>query len=114
MSPAADADPWFEPHGLSDLVRISDPEKTLYRQFGLEEGSVLSLSHPRVWLPWFRTAVLHGRGAGAPGPHWRQLPGVFLIRSGQILAESRPNDGAFRPDYLALIETANRPALRPG
>lgn len=105
MSPPEDADPWFDKHGLSDEVRLSDPEKTLYRQFGLEEGSALSLSHPRVWLPWFRTAVLNGHGVGSPGPDWRQLPGVFLIRSGQILAEIRPDDAAFRPDYLAFIES---------
>ena len=106
MSTPAEADPWFEKHGLTAVVRISDPDKTVYRQFGLEEGSMLALSHPRVWLPWFRTAILNGHGVGAPGPDWRQLPGLFLIRSGQILAEIRPRDSAIRPDYLAFIESA--------
>jgi hypothetical protein len=106
MSPPEEADPWFEQHGLGDVVRISDPDKTLYRQFGLEDGSLLALSHPRVWLPWFRTAILRGRGVGSPGPDWRQLPGVFLIRSGQILAAIRPQNSAYRPDYLGLIESA--------
>jgi hypothetical protein len=106
MSDPDQADSWFEAHGLHDVVRVSDPEKTLYRQFGLDQGSVFALSHPRVWLPGFRTAFLNGHGVGAPGPDWRQLPGVFLIRSGQILAEIRPRDAAIRPDYLAFIESA--------
>jgi hypothetical protein len=106
MSTPEDADPWFDEQGLDDVLRISDPEKTLYRQFGLEEGSLGALSHPRVWLSWFRTAILHGHGVGAPGPDWRQLPGAFVIRSGQILAAIRPQNSAFRPDYLAFIESA--------
>ena len=106
MSPPEEADPWFEKHGLGDILRMSDPDKRLYRQFGLEEGSMFALSHPRVWLPWFRTAIVRGHGVGSAGPDWRQLPGVFLIRSGQILAEIRPRDSAFRPDYLGFIESA--------
>ena len=105
MSAPEEADPWFEKHGLDDVLRLSDPDKALYRQFGLEEGSLGALAHPRVWLPWFRTAILSGHGVGAAGPDWRQLPGVFLIRSGQILAEIRPTNSAFRPDYLAFIES---------
>jgi peroxiredoxin len=50
MSPPDEADAWFERYGLNDVVRISDPEKSLYRQFGLEEGSLYQLAHPRVWL----------------------------------------------------------------
>ena len=106
MSPPEEADRWFEKHGLDDVLRLSDPDKALYRQFGLEEGSLSALAHPRVWLPWFRTAILGGHGVGSAGPDWRQLPGVFLIRSGQILAEIRPRNSAYRPDYLAFIEAA--------
>ena len=103
MSPPEEAAPWFEKHGLNDVLQISDREKTLYRQFGLEEGSLRSLSHPRLWLRWFRTAILNGHGVGAPGRDWRQLPGVFLIRGGQILAELRPPHSAIRPDYVAFV-----------
>jgi hypothetical protein len=111
MSTPEEAEPWFALHGLDDVLTISDPEKALYRQFGLDEGSVLALAHPGVWLPWFRTAILRGHGIGAPGPDWRQLPGVFVIRSGQILAEIRPKNSAFRPDYLALLAASRRDGL---
>jgi hypothetical protein len=102
MSTDEEAASWFDQHGVPDLVRISDPERTLYRQFGLDEGSLSQLAHPRVWLPWFKTAIVDGRGVGMAGPNWRQLSGVFVIRSGQILAESRHRNSAARPDYLAL------------
>jgi AhpC/TSA antioxidant enzyme len=106
MSTAEDADSWFETYGVAGFVRLSDPDKTLYRQFGLEEGSLYQLAHPRVWLPWFRTAITTGHGVGAAGPNWRQLGGAFVIRSGQILAESRHENSSIRPDYLGLIAHA--------
>jgi hypothetical protein len=106
MSPPEEADPWFEEYGIGDLVRISDPDKTLYRQFGLEEGSLVQLAHPRVWLPWFKTAILNRRGVGSAGPNWRQLSGVFVVRSGQILAAIRHDNSAARPNYVDLARQA--------
>jgi alkyl-hydroperoxide reductase/thiol specific antioxidant family protein len=103
MSAPAEADRWFARSGLPDVVRISDPERTLYRQFGLEEASLRQLSHPRVWLPWFRTAILNRHGVGAPGPNWRQLTGAFVVRSGQIVAAQRHRNFAARPDYIELV-----------
>ena len=106
MSAPEEADPWFERYGVADLVRISDPDKALYRQFGLEQGSLLRLAQPGVWLPWFKTAILSRHGVGAAGPNWRQLTGVFLIRSGQIVAEVRHRNSAARPDYVELSRAA--------
>jgi hypothetical protein len=104
MSPPEEAEPWFEKYGVADLVRLSDPEKAIYRQFGLEEATLLQLSHPGVWLPWFRTAIVNGHGVGAAGRNWRQLSGVFLIRSGQIVAEARHRNSSARPDYVELVQ----------
>lgn len=105
MSPDDEANRWFESYGVSDLVRLSDPGKHLYRQFGLEDGSLWALAHPRVWAPWFRTAVLGGHGVGAGGPNWRQLTGVFVIHRGRILASIRHRNSAERPDYVALAHS---------
>lgn len=103
MSPPEEADPWFERYGVTDVVRISDPGKTLYRAFGLGEASLAALAHPRVWWPWFRTAALAGHGAGAAGPNWRQLTGAFLVHRGRILASARLRNSAERLDYLGLV-----------
>jgi hypothetical protein len=106
MSAPEEADRWFERYAVGDLVRISNPDRTLYRQFGLDEGSLFQLAHPRVWIQWFRTAILDRRGVGTAGPNWRQLTGVFVVRSGQILAAVRHANSAARPNYVDLAQHA--------
>src|SRR5262245_8660747 len=103
MSSPDDADRWFNQYEMSDVARISDPGKALYREFGLEQASLGALMHPRVWWPWFRTAVMQGYGVGAAGPNWRQLTGVFVVYRDRILASLRHRNSAAHPDYLALV-----------
>jgi len=103
MSDEQDAAQWFAHYGVSDIVRVSDPDKRLYRQFSLEQGTLAELIHPRVWWRWIRTAILAGHGAGLGGPHWRQLTGVFVIHRGHILASLRHRNSAAHPDYVSLV-----------
>ena len=76
MSSAAAADEWFARYDVSDIVRVSDRDKSLYREFGLEQATFAALAHPRVWWPWFRTAILHAHSVGLAGANWRQLTGA--------------------------------------
>ena len=103
MSPPQEADRWFAHYNVPDMARVSDPDKRLYRAFGLEQSTLRELAHPRVWWPWFRTAILRGHGVGFAGPNWRQLTGVFVIHRGHILAAIRHRNSAARPDYVALV-----------
>lgn len=103
MSTPEDADHWFAYYGVPDIPRISDPEKRLYRAFGLEQATLRELAHPRVWWPWFRTAIVRGFGVGLAGPNWRQLTGVFVIYRGHVLAAIRHRNSAAHPDYVALV-----------
>lgn len=103
MSAPADADRWFAQYGADDFVRVSDPEKQLYRRFGLEQGSLAQLAHPRVWGRWLQSALLEGHGVGRAGPNWRQLTGVFVLHRGHVLAAVRHRNSAARPDYVALL-----------
>lgn len=106
MSGPDEADAWLARLGASELVRVSDPDKSLYRQFGLQDAALRELAHPRVWWPWFRTAILQRRGFGAAGPNWRQLTGAFVLFRGRLLAAVRHRNSAARPDYLALVRGA--------
>lgn len=106
MSTDEEARHWFDSYGVPDILRISDPEKALYRQFGLGDGSLWALAHPRVWGPWFRTAIVARHGVGAGGPNWRQLTGVFLIHRGAIVSSIRHRNSAERPDYMAFVRGA--------
>jgi hypothetical protein len=103
MSSPEDADAWFARYGVADVVRVSDPSKQLYRHFGLEQATLGELAHPRVWIPWLRTAVLRGHGAGPAGSNWRQLTGVFVIHRGRMLAAIRHRNSAARPNYVSLV-----------
>jgi AhpC/TSA antioxidant enzyme len=103
MSAPDEADRWFHKYEMADVARFSDPEKTLYREFGLEQASLRALMHPRVLWPWVRTAILQGYGVGAAGPNWRQLTGVFVVHRDRILASVRHRNSAAHPDYLAIV-----------
>lgn len=103
LSEPEDADKWFEHYGVSDIARVNDADKRLYRAFGLEQAALSQLMHPRVWWPWLQTAVLRGYGFGLAGPNWRQLTGVFVLHRGHILAAVRHRNAASRPDYVALV-----------
>lgn len=106
MSPPEEADHWFARYGVSEITRISNPDRTLYRQFGLKDASAAALMHPRVWWPWIRTALVARHGVGTAGPNWRQLTGVFVIHRGEVLAAIRHRNSAARPDYVELVRQA--------
>jgi hypothetical protein len=104
MSSPEEADHWFHHYGLTDIARVSNPDKSLYRAFGLGEAALGELAHPRVWWPWLRTALFSGHGVGVGGPNWRQLTGVFVVHRSQVLAAIRHRNSAARPDYVALLQ----------
>ena len=104
----AEADPWFQKYGLADVIQISDPQRDHYRAFGLGRTHPTSLVDPRVWSRGAVCAWSHGFGAQTP-EMMRQLPGVFVVKDGRIMAEFRHRSPADRPDYLALIRSAKSP-----
>jgi peroxiredoxin len=66
---------------------IADPDKRLYREFGVE-ATPRALLHPRVWLPGIRAAI-HGRRLVPARPHGGVLglPADFLLSPGnRVLA----------------------------
>ncbi|MFZ0430911.1 MAG: SelL-related redox protein [Acidobacteriota bacterium] len=93
--------------GLVDAQVISDPSRNLYRAFELDRGTFRQVFGLRVWLRLLKAALLRGLGAGLPkGQDERQMPGVFLLRNGQIAEEFRHQTIADRPDYVALASLA--------
>jgi len=103
--PAIEADPWFEKYGLQDVVHISDPTLVHYRAFGLGRTNPTSLVDPLVWVRGASCAWSHGFGAQTI-EMMRRAPGVFLVQRGRILAEYRHRTPADRPDYMAIVRSA--------
>ncbi|MEO8680316.1 MAG: SelL-related redox protein [Vicinamibacterales bacterium] len=99
----AEAEPWFRDPALADAVVISDPALEHYRAFGLGRTGAQSLIDPKIWARGAVCALSHGFGP-QPADLMRQLPGVFLVHHGQVLAEYRHRSPADRPDYISLLK----------
>ena len=104
---AAEAAPWFSKFGLEDVTAISDPELVHYRAFGLGRTRAADMVAPKVWVRGAQSAMSHGFGSQTIDM-MRQLPGVFIVQGGEVVAEYRHRTPADRPDYLALIQSAIR------
>ena len=99
------AAPWFAKYGLNGVTTISDPGLAHYRAFGLGRTQPAALIDPKVWVRGAASAMAHGFGSQTI-EMMRQLPGVFVVQGGEVLAEYRHQSPADRPDYLGLVQSA--------
>ena len=95
--------PGLNDTGLSNPILISDPNCDLYRSFGLEKGSFWDMFQPSVWIRGFQ-ATLRGHKAGALAGDGLQMPGMFLVRDGEIVAAHRAENAADSLSPQALGE----------
>ncbi len=100
-----EAEPFFAKYRLSDVVKVSDPGLDHYKAFALGRTGAGALVDPVVWARGAVCALSHGFGA-QPAELMRQLPGVFVVKGDQVLAEFRHRSPADRPDYLSLARRA--------
>jgi hypothetical protein len=96
----------FARFGLDGVARVSDPRRELYRAFGLQQGRLRQLLGLRVWWRGFFAGILHRHGAGALKGDGRQMPGVFLLRGGELVSEFRHRFASDRPDYGRVAQCA--------
>lgn len=82
---------------------ISDPDRRLYRDFGLKTASIPELFLPSVAFKAI-TAMAQGHTVGLPVGDIRQLPGVFIIDTGgRIVFSHVGKDAADHPDAKTLL-----------
>jgi peroxiredoxin len=93
---------FFKSYGLEDMPRVSDPERTLYRAFALRRGTLRQLFGIRVWRQAV-AAALRGHWPGSIKGDSFQMPGLFLIRNGEIVRTFRYKTAADRPDYTEFL-----------
>jgi hypothetical protein len=93
---------FFGNYGLEDVARVSDPDRRLYRAFGLRRGRVLQLFGWPVWIRGFKAGILNRHGVGGLAGDGLQMPGVFLLTGGEIARSFRHETAADRPDYEDL------------
>jgi hypothetical protein len=92
----------FSLYDLGDVARISDPDRSLYRAFGLKRGALSQLLGWKVWWRGFIAGLLHRHWGGRLKGDGRQMPGVFLLEDGEIIGEHRHRTAADRPGYVDM------------
>jgi hypothetical protein len=89
---------------------VSDPDRVFYAGFGLARGSLGQMLRPSLWLRGLaasRKGYAQGRTQGDP----RQMPGLFVVRQGEIVHRHRFRHAGDHPDFAAL---GGRGAVPPG
>lgn len=75
-----------ENHAQAPFALIADPTKALYKTFGVET-SLLSVLHPRSWIPALKGTLKHGASLPGRDESPLGLPADFLIgKDGKVLA----------------------------
>jgi|SRR5208283_4418368 len=92
----------IERYGLAGLDRICDPDRKLYRAFGLKRGRLWQLFGPKVLWRALPAGVLPRHGIGRITADSFQMPGLFLIDESGILRRFRHRSAADRPDYAGI------------
>jgi hypothetical protein len=99
MGDDSDAVAELGPLDLHYLARVADPDRKLYEHFDLKEATLAQRMGPKVW----GAALTAGRGGGRIAGNPAQLPGVFLLRNGEIESAYRSKTMADAPDLGRLF-----------
>ncbi|MCG6154422.1 SelL-related redox protein [Rubinisphaera margarita] len=94
-------DDLLEKNNLSDVHCFRDPYCKLYESFGLRIGDFTQLFGAKVLWAGMQ-AFAAGHRIGRLNGNGFRMPGVFLLRDGQVLKSYRHASVADRPEYLLL------------
>jgi hypothetical protein len=92
MGSVGEGEAMLDRAGLAGVAHVSDPDRRLYRAFGLERGGTGQMLGAAVWRKGWRAWREHG--VGWPVTDVRQMPGVFLVEGGAIRAAFRHRTSA--------------------
>lgn len=105
MSDDETAQQYFSKYNLTGVDSISDPSCRLYEQFGLVKGSVSQLFGLKNWVRGFEVVVKDPTiiSVKQVGDGF-QMPGVFLIKDGEVKESFVHTSAADRPDYDSIVD----------
>jgi len=98
------ADRYFNRYELSGVEHVSDPDCKYYTGFGLTKGSFNQLFGLQSFMRGFTAGVIKGHGIGAQLGDGFQMPGVFVLRDGQIRESFIHKLSSDRPNYEELAK----------
>lgn len=97
---------YFHKFNLDGITYICDPDQRYYTAFGLHRGTFNQLYGLRTWLRGFKLKSEKGyvlELAKKLGDS-TQMPGVFVLRNGEIKDSFIHRLASERPDYERLIQ----------
>ncbi len=104
MSDRLDAEIFFKTYKIIDPIHISDPLCKIYGSFGLVKGSFNQLFGLKTWI---RGAEIIATKQQMPGllriGDGFQMPGIFLLRDGNIVSSFIHNSVADKPNYEDFV-----------
>lgn len=98
-------DSMLDHYGLSSLDCVHDTDQSLYRAFGLKEGSWWQLAGPRVWFRGLGASLFGGHKVGRPSGDIRQMPGMFLLDRCEVVKSFRHSSASDRPLYNNFVRS---------
>ena len=98
--------------GHRETACIADPNRDLYRAFGLKRGGVRELLGLHVWRMGL-VSIFKGCGVGHLAGDGRQMPGVFLFHHGAIVVAQRAKTAADMPDLPSLFDALETARTKP-
>jgi thiol-disulfide isomerase/thioredoxin len=102
MSDPSFGDEFFSKYFENKVSHISDPNRTLYRAFGLKRGSLNQLFGIKTWWRGVIAGIFKGHGIGQLEGDGLQLGGAFVISGGKI-QKARPAKNASEEFNLDLL-----------
>ncbi|MBL4648127.1 MAG: redoxin domain-containing protein [Aureispira sp.] len=100
MSEESYGDQYFKEYNLESEEHVSDPDMTLYEYFGLQKGTFRELYGLKVWSRAINLEF--GLETKKPLGNMKQMPGVFILKSGAIVNSFIHKSAADKPDYLEV------------
>jgi len=85
---------------LDGIDHLADPDRSLYRAFGLRRGGIGQLFGLEVWKRGIQLALRDGHWIGRLESDVMQMPGVFLISNRKVIRSHRHCLASDRPNYF--------------
>ncbi|MFZ5784857.1 MAG: AhpC/TSA family protein [Acidobacteriota bacterium] len=101
MGTAEQGERFLSSFGLGGVPHVPDPEREVYRAFGLGTAGAGAVFAPSVFVR-AASALIAGHGAGVPVGDVRQMPGAFVLARGRVVSAFRHQTVADRPDYAEM------------
>lgn len=104
MADKIEAESFFNNYDLKNAVHIADPLCKLYGLFGLVKGSFNQLFGLKTWI---RGAEIMTVKQQMPGllriGDGFQMPGIFLLKDGEVISSFIHNSVADKPNYESFV-----------